>query len=63
MTTQLLLVDRPPAWHLDTAARERGLRGIADAREVLRSIDARQRLENGPEDTDGDSPSPLADAA
>ena len=40
MTNQLLLIDSRPAWRLDQATRAQGLQGVANARAVLRSIDA-----------------------
>jgi|GEM_PF-6492165 hypothetical protein len=42
MTKQLLLVDTSPSWRIDAASRACGLRGIAEARKILREIDARQ---------------------
>lgn len=66
MTTQLLLVDTPPTWRLDDAARQRGLRGVADARRVLREVDARQRAQresDQPTDADEVGLTPLVDAA
>jgi hypothetical protein len=40
MTNQLLLIDSRPAWRLDQATRAQGLQGVANARAVLRSIEA-----------------------
>ena len=40
MTNQLLLIDSRTAWRLDQATRAQGLQGVANARAVLRSIEA-----------------------
>ena len=42
MTNQLLLIDSRPAWRLDQATRAQGLQGVANARAVLRSIEAKR---------------------
>ena len=58
MTSQLLLLEDSPRWRLNSATREQGLRGIANARAVLREAQAKARadvLESDPE--------PLPDAA
>ena len=36
MTKQLVLLDPKPNWKLDERTREIGLKGVAQAREVLR---------------------------
>ena len=36
MTTQLRIIDAPRSTKLDRRTRERGLRGVAEAREALR---------------------------
>ena len=43
MTDQLHLLPSRPAWQLDRATRERGRRGVAGARAVLRAAQARAR--------------------
>ncbi|MEM9202682.1 MAG: hypothetical protein AAGC53_13535 [Actinomycetota bacterium] len=73
MTKQLLLIDSRPAWRLDQATRDQGLEGVANARAVLRAIDARRAAEiaqDAPEDSSvitidaGEQATlPLADAA
>lgn len=72
MTNQLLLIDSRPAWRLDQATRAQGLQGVASARAVLRSIEAKRAeaaAEAAPELTELTAPSaeqtalPLADAA
>ncbi|MEM8705761.1 MAG: hypothetical protein AAGE98_04845 [Actinomycetota bacterium] len=74
MTNQLLLIDSRPAWRLDQATRAQGLQGVADARAVLRAIDAKRAAEapaepDTAEITSIESPAveqptlPLADAA
>jgi hypothetical protein len=58
MTSQLLLLEDHPQWKLNPKTREQGLRGIANARAVLREAQAKARaeaLESEPE--------PLPDAA
>ena len=72
MTNQLLLIDSRPAWRLDQATRAQGLQGVANARAVLRSIEAKRAkaaAEATPEFTElaassAEQPAlPLADAA
>ena len=72
MTNQLLLIDSRPAWRLDQATRAQGLQGVADARAVLRAIDAKRAADAADdvsEITSIESPGveqptlPLADAA
>jgi|TARA_B100001094_G_C17613338_1_gene522305 hypothetical protein len=72
MTNQLLLIDSRPAWRLDQATRAQGLQGVANARAVLRSIEAKRAeaaAEATPELTELAAPPaeqptlPLADAA
>jgi len=69
MTNQLLLIDSRPAWRLDQATRAQGLQGVANARAVLRSIEAKRAeaaTEAAPEFTapPAEQPAlPLADAA
>lgn len=76
MTNQLLLIDSRPAWRLDQATRAQGLKGVANARAVLRSIE-KKRTEAADEAADEAAPEltelvgppveqptlPLADAA
>lgn len=45
MTNQLLLIDTRPAWRLDRATRAKGLEGVANARAVLRAVDAKRTAE------------------
>ena len=45
MTNQLLLIDSRPAWRLDRATRAQGLEGVANARAVLRAVDAKRAAE------------------
>lgn len=45
MTNQLLLIDSRPDWRLDRATRAQGLEGIANARAVLRAVDAKRAAE------------------
>jgi hypothetical protein len=69
MTNQLLLIDSRPTWRLDQATRAQGLQGVANARAVLRSIEAKRAeaaAEATPELTapPAEQPAlPLADAA
>ena len=42
MTNQLLLIDSRPAWRRDQATRAQGLKGVANARAVLRSIEKKR---------------------
>lgn len=72
MTNQLLLIDSRPVWRLDQATRAQGLQGVADARAVLRSVDAKRAAKaaaDTPEITELEGPVaeqptlPLADAA
>jgi len=72
MTNQPLLIDSRPAWRLDQATRAQGLQGVANARAVLRSIEAKRAeaaTEAAPELTElaassAERPAlPLADAA
>ena len=46
MTNQLLLIDSRPAWRLDRATRAQGLEGVANARAVLRAVDAKRAAEH-----------------
>ncbi|MEC7374846.1 MAG: hypothetical protein VX742_06770 [Actinomycetota bacterium] len=76
MTNQLLLIDSRPAWRLDQATRAQGLKGVANARAVLGSIE-KKRTEAADEAADEAAPEltelvgppveqptlPLADAA
>ena len=54
MTSQLVLIDSHSTWRMDRGTRERGVRGVARAREAL--AEARSRvIEAGAEDrTDPD---------
>jgi hypothetical protein len=67
MTDQLVLIDSDRSWRMDSSTRERGIRGVNQAREALR--EARSRLiasENVPAtEAGGDSADPgrLAPAA
>ncbi len=72
MTNQLLLIDSRPTWRLDQATRAQGLQGVANARAVLRSIEAKRAeaaADTAPELTELATPPveqptlPLADAA
>ena len=75
MTNQLLLIDSRPAWRLDRATRAQGLEGVANARAVLRAVDAKRAAELGPvepaatialetvSDASEQTTLPLADAA
>jgi len=58
MTSQLLLLEDSPRWRLNSETREQGLRGIANARAVLREAQAKARAE-----TLAAEPEPLPDAA
>ncbi len=58
MTSQLLLLEDSPRWRLNSETREQGLRGIANARAVLREAQAKARAEALESD-----PEPLPDAA
>jgi hypothetical protein len=62
MTDQLVLIDSDRSWRMDSTTRERGIRGVNQAREALR--EARSRLidaggdpgrETGGDSTDDDS--------
>ncbi len=72
MTNQLLLIDSRPVWRLDRATRAQGLQGVANARAVLREIDAKRAAEQAelddvaviePVATGEQAELPLADAA
>jgi len=43
MTKQLILLDTALGWRLDADTRERGRRGVADARAVLKAARAQER--------------------
>lgn len=45
MKNQLLLIDSRPNWRLDRATRLRGQKGVANARAILRAIDAKRAAE------------------
>lgn len=63
MTDQLVLIDSHPAWRLDSTTRERGMRGVARARQAL--LEARSRVRDSTDKTEADSGNPdqLAPAA
>jgi hypothetical protein len=42
MTDQLVLIDSDRSWRMDSSTRERGIRGVNQAREALR--EARSKL-------------------
>jgi len=45
MKNQLLLIDSRPNWRLDKATRLRGQKGVANARAILRAVDAKRAAE------------------
>ena len=65
MTDQLVLIDSDRSWRMDSSTRERGIRGVNQAREALR--EARSKLfaseEDDPEREPGrDSADPGGDS-
>jgi len=50
MTDQLVLIDSDRSWRMDSATRERGIRGVNQARQALR--EARSRLVASEDDPD-----------
>ncbi len=60
MTNQLLLVDSRPAWRLDRATRAQGLEGVANARAVLRAVDAKRAAERETAEAAAAERSPVA---
>jgi hypothetical protein len=43
MTKQLIFLDTAHGWRLDAATRERGRKGVADGRAVLKAARAQER--------------------
>lgn len=58
MTSQLLLLEGHPQWKLNPTTRAQGLRGIANARAVLRDVQAKARAQSLESE-----PQPIPDAA
>lgn len=63
MTDQLVLIDSHPAWRLDSRTRERGLRGVARARQALLEARSRGRESTDQAEADSDDTDHLAPAA
>ena len=61
MTNQLLLIDSRPAWRLDRATRAQGLEGVANARAVLRAVDAKRAAEREADEALATSPIDASD--
>jgi hypothetical protein len=64
MTDQLVLIDSDRSWRMDSSTRERGIRGVNQARAALR--EARSKLISSEDDakreTGGDSADPGGDS-
>ena len=63
MTDQLVLIDTHPAWRLDSTTRERGIRGVARARQALLEARSKVRESKDQPEAESDDTDRLAPAA